>query len=238
MSYMEKIADRFCDLENMATIGRSIGIEQNAGQFAVAAEWSFKEKIHLIEPDVYLRASFAHRLNQLGMHTEIYASIDEIIDFEPKFGILMVNEQLIASGPAALSQFSGNALSKLPMIVYSTNPSVEKAVAAMKANAVNYVSPNDSDDTVIAAITEARSQAEENRERLALIQNSMSLVQRLSQRERQVLEFLVEGFSNKEIARRLDLSPRTVEIHRMHMFGKLNARNSAEAVRIWYAANA
>ena len=66
----------------------------------------------------------------------------------------------------------------------------------------------------------------------------MSLVQRLSQRERQVLEFLVEGFSNKEIARRLDLSPRTVEIHRMHMFGILNARNSAEAVRIWYAANA
>ena len=54
----------------------------------------------------------------------------------------------------------------------------------------------------------------------------------LSVREREVLEWLAEGSSNKVIARELDISPRTVEIHRANMMHKLGARHAAEAVRL------
>jgi DNA-binding NarL/FixJ family response regulator len=50
-------------------------------------------------------------------------------------------------------------------------------------------------------------------------------------REREVLERLTKGYSNKAIARELEISPRTVEIHRMKMMGKLGARHAADAVR-------
>ena len=54
----------------------------------------------------------------------------------------------------------------------------------------------------------------------------------LSRRERQVLDWLAEGYSNKLIARALDISPRTVEIHRANMMVKLGVQHSAEAVRL------
>ena len=54
----------------------------------------------------------------------------------------------------------------------------------------------------------------------------------LSTREREVLDWLAEGSSNKAIARELDISPRTVEIHRANMMNKLGVRHAAEAVRL------
>jgi FixJ family two-component response regulator len=54
----------------------------------------------------------------------------------------------------------------------------------------------------------------------------------LSGREREVLEYMVAGRTNKLIARELEISPRTVEIHRANMMSKLGARQSAEAVRL------
>jgi DNA-binding CsgD family transcriptional regulator len=54
----------------------------------------------------------------------------------------------------------------------------------------------------------------------------------LSTREREVLHWLAEGSSNKNIARELDISPRTVEIHRANMMAKLGAKHAAEAVRL------
>ena len=57
-------------------------------------------------------------------------------------------------------------------------------------------------------------------------------ISKLSAREREVLDWLAEGSSNKAIARELEISPRTVEIHRANMMNKLGARHAAEAVRL------
>jgi FixJ family two-component response regulator len=59
-----------------------------------------------------------------------------------------------------------------------------------------------------------------------------SLISCLSGREREVLDWLTRGSSNKVIARELDISPRTVEIHRANMMAKLGASHAAEAVRL------
>ena len=61
---------------------------------------------------------------------------------------------------------------------------------------------------------------------------SQAKIAKLSGREREVLEYLSEGHSNKMIARELEISPRTVEIHRANMMHKIGANHAAEAVRI------
>jgi two-component system response regulator FixJ len=57
-------------------------------------------------------------------------------------------------------------------------------------------------------------------------------LERLTPREREVLEQIVNGSSSKEAGRNLDISPRTVEVHRAHIMAKLGARNAADLVRI------
>ena len=62
-------------------------------------------------------------------------------------------------------------------------------------------------------------------------------IRNLSAREREVLDWLAQGSSNKAIARELEISPRTVEIHRANMMAKLGANHAAEAVRLKLEAN-
>jgi FixJ family two-component response regulator len=120
----------------------------------------------------------------------------------------------------------------LPVMAMAEVPEIGAVVETIKAGAIDYLAcPRDCaalTEAVTAATKDAtsviatRTRAAEARQRIA----------RLSAREREVLEWVAEGCSNKEIARRLDISPRTVEIHRMKMMGKLGIRRSSEAVRL------
>src|SRR5690606_33545958 len=81
-------------------------------------------------------------------------------------------------------------------------------------------------------LDELRAEADEHIESRRREVEARRSVALLSRREREVLELLSEGCSNKEIARRLEISPRTVEIHRGNMMTKLHAGHAADAVRL------
>ena len=80
------------------------------------------------------------------------------------------------------------------------------------------------------------AEADQHAERRRREVEAQRAIAMLSRREREVLELLSAGCSNKEIARRLDISPRTVEIHRGNMMTKLGAGHAADAVRLWIDA--
>lgn len=192
--------------------------------------------VHLIDPDSHLRAKLARRLLDLDRHVEIYSSPTELIEFSPHAGIVLVNEVTPVTGVSYLVESITSTLRGLPVIVYSMIPSVENAVAVMKAHAINYFDMTNDDTCLVSALDEANQHAAKHRERIGALEDSIRRIGLLSVRERQVLELIVQGFSNKDVARKLELSPRTVEIHRMHMMCKLNAKSCAEAVKIWCVA--
>ncbi len=105
-----------------------------------------------------------------------------------------------------------------------------------RAGALGYISlPYRQDEfaRVLADVAgEARMRAQERRRVLEAHQH----VAALSHREGEVLSLLSNGCSNKEIARELEISPRTVEIHRANMMRKLKAHHASDAVRVWFEA--
>lgn len=120
----------------------------------------------------------------------------------------------------------------LPLIAADTDPRPGRIVEAIKAGALDYLPLPLETERFERCLTRIEKEAEmfgEARRRMIEARNRIAS---LSVREREVLEWLAEGSSNKVIARELDISPRTVEIHRANMMHKLGARHAAEAVRL------
>lgn len=132
----------------------------------------------------------------------------------------------------ALLDFIEPCIQPYAVIAVSEEPTLNNVVRAMRLGVDDYLNwpiPQASlTSTVISACTvvEKRSDAE-----TAAVRTKLAL-NRLSQRERQVLKFIAGGHTNKEIGGVLGISPRTVEIHRSNMINKLQAKNAMDAVRI------
>jgi two-component system response regulator FixJ len=126
--------------------------------------------------------------------------------------------------------------SRLPVIVMTGHGDVPVAVRAMKAGAVDFLEKPFEEGQLLAAVTRA---LDDNHQTLAAAMISTDAAQRiaaLTPRERQVLDILVTGKSNKEIAKTLGTSPRTIDVHRARVLQKLAATNLPELVHLVLAA--
>lgn len=189
--------------------------------------------IHIVESNASERASAFRLFSQLGYHCEIYSAVDELVSFQPTSGIILVHEG--PSGDLVSEALRRTGAIGLPLMVIgcARNPTTEMVVAAMHQGAQFYFElPLDlrKIGPVLAKLVEENKT---NQHLLELRATARAKVDRLSPRERQVIGFVVEGHSNKSIARLLGLSPRTIEIHRTKAMTRLNVQNSSEAVRVW-----
>ena len=188
--------------------------------------------LQCVDTDSRVRAELARVIFALGHHAEVYSSISELCHRPPREGLLLVRDDPRDGGFRAASELMADRGMWLPAIVTDYSPSTNRIVAAMKAGALDYltlpIDPQRLGATLKKIGGEARREAALRRRKA----EARGRIAQLSNREREVLDWLSEGSSNKAIARHLDISPRTVEIHRANMMHKLGARHAAEAVRL------
>ena len=191
-----------------------------------------KMVIHIVDGDPRSRIEQFHFAVQSGFHGETYNDVSELKKFLPQAGVILLNTE-------SLDRTCGEVIRDLaesgiwpPIVATGANPSVRHVVWALKAGALDYLAlplPGGQDEELIFAVLEEAIRQSDARRRLIEARDRLS---KLSVREREVLDYLVEGNSNKAIARAMEISPRTVEIHRANMMGKLGAKHPADAVRI------
>ncbi|BCH17498.1 DNA-binding response regulator [Mesorhizobium sp. L-2-11] len=122
--------------------------------------------------------------------------------------------------------------SLLPVIVMTGHADVPMAVEAMKEGAIDFIEKPFDDDLLIATIRSALGRRTKTIHDGAHVREAASRVGSLTQRERQVLDLLVDGKANKVIAHELGISPRTVEIYRANVMSKMQAKSLSELVRL------
>jgi FixJ family two-component response regulator len=106
------------------------------------------------------------------------------------------------------------------------------AVRAMKAGAVDYLEMPCSSETLLSAVATALADVQGAAERDRSLELARSRIAGLSPREREVLERLMAGGTNRTIAKDLGLSPRTIELHRSNLMERLGVRTIGEAVSV------
>ena len=184
----------------------------------------------LVDSNFRRRATISHCLAGTNIHVEPFESVVEMTRRWPHGSVLLIgDEDDIVHDLFAAMTASGHWL---PIVAYAPEPSIPRVVRAILAGALDYLDWPFAETEVRAAI----SLAEISNAGIGTVKlreaMARSRVQRLTRREREVLTGVADGLSNRLIGERLEISPRTVEIHRANMLNKMGASHTSEAIRI------
>jgi two-component system response regulator FixJ len=119
----------------------------------------------------------------------------------------------------------------VPVILITGHGDISMAVDAIKAGAVDFIEKPFDDEHLVASITAAVERGQKLRLEQSERAELEARMAELSPRQREIMSLVVQGYANKEIALRLDISPRTVENYRAWVMEKMGARNLADLVR-------
>jgi FixJ family two-component response regulator len=180
--------------------------------------------------DAAQRARIARLAFDAGHHAEIYASIDELASSSPGSGIGLVEAG--PDGRYACDFIECMAVTGkwVPIVAFNDSPSVPEVVRLIKAGVIDYVATPTLASEISSLIDQVLPDAEAQRQRKRLCFEARARIGCHTSREKQVFNYIASGNTNKMIARRLDISPRTVEVHRAKLMGKLGVNNLNELV--------
>ncbi len=194
---------------------------------------SLSGKVYVIDDDPAMRDSLDFLLGAAGFSVRLFDSaqrfLDELASLEA--GCVLTDVRMPGiDGMELLRQLNSGAR-KLPVIVMTGHGDVPLAVEAMKLGALDFLEKPFEDDRLIGMIETALAQNATGSKSDALTADMAARVTSLTQRERQVMQGLITGQSNKTIAKEYEISPRTVEVYRANVMTKMQANSLSELVR-------
>ena len=195
---------------------------------------SDKAVVHVIDDDEAMRQSLAFLLEAVGMEVQTYESAVAFLEVAPavKAGCVITDVRMPGlSGVELLRQLRERKLG-IPVIVITGHGDVPLAVEAMKIGAMDFLEKPFDDEALVASVRSALNQLDQDRKREAERSDIEGRLATLSNRERDVLQGLVAGLANKQIAYDLGISPRTIEIYRANLMTKMQAASLSDLVRM------
>ncbi|MBK5968137.1 MULTISPECIES: response regulator FixJ [Thiorhodovibrio] len=195
--------------------------------------------VYVVDDDQAMRESLQWLIESVGMQVQTFDSADAFLKAcKPDWsGCLLLDVRMPGMSGLELQSYLGRRSICLPVIVITGHGDVAMAVRAMKAGALDFIEKPFDDEALLGSIRKAL----ENDDRARLLRaeqaNILARMKELTPREREVMDLVTDGQSNREIATALSVSAKTVEVHRSRVMDKMHADSLAELVRMVIMAN-
>jgi two-component system, LuxR family, response regulator FixJ len=191
--------------------------------------------IHIVDPERTTLKSTSFLLRALGYTARQYESLDELLRASERLDRGCILLDVPAANGTDAPQRVRDLSIDLPVVVMSVSGDTPTAIGALKGGASDFIGKPYTKSVLLDAIAAAVRKAE-NGALAGGAEEAWDRLECLSPRERDVLQGLARGCSNKVIAYELGISPRTVEIHRARMMNKLGVRSLSQALRLAFTA--
>jgi two-component system response regulator FixJ len=196
---------------------------------------SEEANVWVVDDDDAMRDSLEFLLGAAGFSVKVFESATSLLDALPpgQTGCVVTDVRMPGMDGIELLKRLKSEQPGVRVVVMTGHGDVPLAVEAMKLGAVDFVEKPFEDERLIESIRAALASAPDTPRGGDAASNEIAArVASLSPRERQVMDGLVAGLSNKAIAREYEISPRTVEVYRANLMSKMKAANLSELVRM------
>jgi len=186
-----------------------------------------EQTVYIIDDDEAVRDSIKELVESVNLNAEIFESAKSFLDIFTTdiTGCLVIDIRMAKTSGLVLQEQLKEIGAKLPIIFITGHGDVDMAVKALKSGAVDFIQKPYHDQNLLDSINDALELDNRNRN---LSQHKDTLdkyVEKLTTRELQVMDLLSQGHTSKMIGKKLDISSRTVEVHRLHILQKCKVKS-------------
>lgn len=194
--------------------------------------------VHIVDDDDAVRDALSLLMQAENIPYQSYASAEEFLDKHKyeheqlQLGCLLLDIRMPGMNGLELLELLNKQNVTIPVVFITGHGDVSMAVNAMKAGATDFIEKPFDNARLLSLVRNCLVECVDLNNTSQHQHEMETRLARLTKREREVMELLVDGKQNKVIAQELNISPRTVELHRSRVMGKLQAHSLSEIVRI------
>ena len=191
--------------------------------------------VHIVDDDASFRTAMERRLKHAGYEVATYASAQHLLDDLPSESVrscLLLDVRIPELSGPELQERLSELGSTLPIIFLTGHPDIPATVRAIKAGADDFLTKPVSSDDLLQAIERAIAHHEVTRGLKSKLDVVRARVAALTPRERQVFDLVIRGDTNKQVARALGCTERTIKAHRHRVMEKMQVRSLPELVSL------
>ena len=195
---------------------------------------STEPTVFVVDDDPALRDSIRELIESAELSVETCSSAEEFLNrYDPqRSGCLLLDIRMAGMSGLDLQEELKRRQLEIPVVIITGHGDVPSAVRSFKMGAVDFLEKPFNDEQLLECIRSAIAVDASKRQEQESKADITRRHKRLSPREREVMELVTAGYSNKEIAADLQISQRTVEVHRARVMEKMRAESLAELVRM------
>ena len=193
-----------------------------------------QQTVYVIDDDDAVRDALTMLIKSIGLTVATFDSALSFLDQydEKQLGCLVLDIRMPMMSGLELQDELISRESALPIIFISGHGDIPMAVKAVKKGAIDFIAKPFHDQELLDGIQRALRENMNVNDEITSRKEIIARKQKLSEREKQVLELMAEGIANKVIAIELNISQRTVEVHRAGVMAKMNAKSLAQLVKM------
>ncbi len=186
--------------------------------------------IHIIDDDAAVRDAVAKLVESIGLNPVSHQSAESFIStFDAKIpSILILDVRMNGMGGLELQEWLIDRNIQLPVIIISGHGDIPMAVEVIQKGAIDFIEKPFRNQTLLDRISKAIKLDIQARKSFSEQSKFNTLYDELTDREKEVCNYIVEGLRSKEIAKKMNVSHRTIEGHRSSILKKMNAKTSQE----------